>query len=70
MHQKITSYAIIETVSSREKPSRMFQCINTWAGGRRDKAFTRKLIWERSLSAEPGGGNPRKRGLIRLRCGR
>jgi hypothetical protein len=42
MHQKITSYAIIETVSSREKPSRMFLCIN----------------------------NPRKRGLIRIRCGR
>jgi len=70
MHQKITSYAIIERVSSREKPSRMFHCINTWAGGMRDKAFTRKLIWERSLPADPGGGDPRKPGLIRLGCGR
>jgi hypothetical protein len=70
MHQKITSYAIIETASSREKPLRMFQCINSWPGGRRDKAFTRKLIWERSLWPDPGGGNPRKRDLIRLRCGR
>jgi hypothetical protein len=70
MHQKLTSYAIIETVSSREKPSRMFQCISTWPGGRRDEALTRKLIRERILLADQGSGNPRKRDLILLRCGR
>ena len=38
----------------------MFQCINTWAGGRRDKAFTRKLIWELELVGGSGWRQPKE----------
>ncbi len=44
-------------LSSRERPAGVFRRTYTEDGGRRDEAFTRNLIWERSpslVSAERG----------------
>jgi hypothetical protein len=50
MPGKITYYAIIDGLSSRERPAGVLRRIYTEDGGRRDEAFTRKLMWERSWS--------------------
>ena len=56
MPDKVTYYAILNDLSSREQPSGVFRRTYT-DDGRLDEAFTRKLIWERSwllVSAERG----------------
>ena len=50
MPDKITYYAIIDGLSSRDRPAGVFRRIYTEDGGRRDEAFTRDLVWERSWS--------------------
>jgi hypothetical protein len=57
MPDKVTYYAMIDGLSSRERPTGVFRRIYTDDGGRRDEAFTRNLVWERSwslVSAERG----------------
>ncbi len=57
MPDKITYYAIIDDLSSRERPAGVFRRTYFDDGGRRDEAFTRNLVWERSpslVSAERG----------------
>ena len=50
MPDKITYYAIIDSLSSREWPAGVLRRIYTEDGGKRDEAFTRNLMWERSWS--------------------
>ena len=57
MPDKITYYAIVNELSSRERPSGVFRRTYFEAGGKRDEAFTTDLVWERSaslVSAERG----------------
>ena len=57
MPDKVTYYAIIDSLSSRERPSGVFRRIYMEDGGKRDEAFTRNLTWEHSwslVSAERG----------------
>jgi hypothetical protein len=57
MPDKVTYYAIVNDLSSREQPAGVFRRSYTEDGGRSDEAFTRKLIWEYStslISAERG----------------
>ena len=57
MADKITYYAVVNDLSSRERPAGVFRRSYTEDGGRLDEAFTRNLIWERSwllVSSERG----------------
>jgi hypothetical protein len=57
MPDKVTYYAVIDDLSSRERPAGVFRRTYTEAGGLRDEAFTRDLVWEPSwllISAERG----------------
>ena len=56
MPDKVTYYAVVNDLSSRERPAGVFRRTYTEDGGV-DEAFTRNLIWERSrllVSAERG----------------
>ena len=57
MLDRVTYYAIIDDLSSRELPAGVLRRIYFETGGRRDEAFSRDLIWERTallVSAERG----------------
>jgi hypothetical protein len=57
MPDKVTYYAVVDDLSSRERPAGVFRRTYTEAGGKRDEAFTRNLVWEFSpslVSAERG----------------
>ena len=57
MPDKIMYYAVVDDLSSREQPAGVFRRTYYEAGGLRDEAFTRNLIWENSstlVSAERG----------------
>jgi hypothetical protein len=57
MPDKVTYYAVIDELSSRERPAGLFRRTYTEAGGLRDEAFTRNLVWKSSsslVSAERG----------------
>ena len=57
MPDKVTYYAVVDDLSSRDQPAGVFRRIYTEDGGRSDEAFTRNLIWEFSpalVSAERG----------------
>jgi hypothetical protein len=57
MPDRVTYYAIVDELSSREKPAGVFRRTYFEAGGRRDEAFSRDMTWERSwllASAERG----------------
>jgi len=57
MSNKITYFAIIDELSSRERPAGVLRRILLEHGGRRDEAFTRDLVWKQSpslASAERG----------------
>ena len=58
MPDKITYYAIVDDLSSREQPAGVLRRIYFEAGGRRDEAFTQDLVWERTamlvIAAERG----------------
>jgi hypothetical protein len=57
MPDKVTYYAIVDDLSSRERPAGVLRRIYFEAGGRRDEAFSRDLVWERAsllASAERG----------------
>ena len=50
MPDKVIHYAVIDERTSRERPAGLFRRTYTEAGGRRDEAFTRNLVWKRSVS--------------------
>jgi len=57
MPDRVTYYAVVNDLSSRERPTGVFRRTYTEDGGKLDEAFTRNLIWERSwllVSAERG----------------
>ena len=57
MPDKVTYYAAVNELSSRDRPAGVFRRTYIEDGGRLDEAFTRNLIWERSwllVSAERG----------------
>jgi hypothetical protein len=57
MPDKVTYYAIVDDLSSRERPAGVLRRIYFEVGGRRDEAFSQDLLWERTsllFSAERG----------------
>jgi hypothetical protein len=50
MPDKVTYYAIIDDLSSRERPAGVFRRTYFESGGKCDEAFTIDLVWERSAS--------------------
>ena len=57
MPDKITYYAIVDDLSSREQPAGVLRRIYFQTGGRQDEAFSQHLVWERTamlVSAERG----------------
>jgi hypothetical protein len=57
MPDKVTYYAVVNDLSSRERPAGLFRRTYTEDGGRSDEAFTTNLQWEYStslISAERG----------------
>jgi len=50
MPDKVIYYAIVNDLSSRDRPAGLFRRTYTEAGGLRDEAFTRNLVWKGSLS--------------------
>jgi len=57
MTDKVTFYAIIDDLSSRERPAGVLRRIYFEVGGRRDEAFSRELVWKPTallISAERG----------------
>jgi hypothetical protein len=57
MPDKVTYYAVLDDLSSREQPAGVFRRTYTEDGGRSDEVFTRNLNWEFSpelISAERG----------------
>lgn len=57
MANKVIYYAVVNDLSSRDRPAGLFRRTYTGAGGLRDEAFTRNLIWKNSstlVSAERG----------------
>jgi len=57
MPDKVTYYAVVDDLSSRDQPAGVFRRTYTEDGGRSDEVFTRDLNWEFSpelISAERG----------------
>jgi hypothetical protein len=57
MPDKVTYYAVVNDLSTRDRPAGLFRRTYTEAGGLRDEAFTRNLVWKNSsslVSAERG----------------
>ena len=57
MPDKVIFYAVVNDLSSRERPAGVFRRTYTEDGGKLDEAFSRNLIWERSwllISSERG----------------
>ena len=57
MPDKVIYYAVVNDLSTRERPAGLFRRTYTEAGGLRDEAFTRNLVWKNSaslVSAERG----------------
>jgi hypothetical protein len=57
MPDKVIYYAIVNDLSSRERPAGVFRRTYFETGGKCDEAFTTDLVWERSaslVSAERG----------------
>ena len=57
MPDRITYYAIVDGLSSREKPAGILRRVYFESGGRRDEAYSQNLVWERTsllVSSERG----------------
>jgi hypothetical protein len=50
MPDKVTYYAVVDDLSSRDQPAGVFRRTYFESGGKRDEAFTTDLEWERSAS--------------------
>jgi len=57
MSDKVTYYAVVNELSSRQSPAGLFRRTYFESGGKSDEAFTTDLVWARSaslVSAERG----------------
>jgi len=57
MPDKVIYYAVVNDLSTRERPAGLFRRTYTETGGLRDEAFSRNLVWKDSsslVSAERG----------------
>jgi hypothetical protein len=57
MADRVIYFAVVNDLSSRDHPAGLFRRTYTEAGGLRDEAFTRNLLWKSSsslVSAERG----------------
>ena len=57
MPDEVTFYAVIDNLSSRERPAGVLRRTYFETGGRRDEAFSRDLVWKSTallVSAERG----------------
>ena len=57
MADKVIYYAVVNDLSTRDRPAGLFRRTYTEAGGLRDEAFTRNLVWKNSselIAAERG----------------
>ena len=57
MPDEVTYYAIVDGLSSRERPAGVLRRTYFEVGGRRDEAFSTDLVWESTtllVSAERG----------------
>jgi hypothetical protein len=57
MPDKVTYYAVVNELSSRQHPAGLFRRSYFESGGKSDEAFTTSLVWKRSsslVSAERG----------------
>ncbi len=57
MADRVIYYAVVNDLSSRERPAGLFRRTYFESGGKRDEAFTRNLVWKSSaslVSAERG----------------
>ena len=57
MPDKVTFYAVLDNLSSRERPAGVLRRTYFESGGRRDEAFSRGLVWKSTtllVSAERG----------------
>jgi hypothetical protein len=50
MPDKVIYYAVVNDLSTRDRPAGLFRRTYTEAGGLRDEAFTRNLAWKNSSS--------------------
>lgn len=50
MPDKVIYYAVVNDLSSRDRPAGLFRRTFTAAGGLRDEAFTKDLVWKDSSS--------------------
>ena len=50
MADKVIYYAVVNDLSTRDRPAGLFRRTYTEAGGLRDEAFTRNLVWKNSSS--------------------
>jgi hypothetical protein len=50
MPDRVIYYAVVNDLSSRDRPAGLFRRTYTEAGGLRDEAFTRSLVWKSSSS--------------------
>jgi hypothetical protein len=50
MPDKVIFYAVVNDLSTRDRPAGLFRRTYTEAGGLRDEAFTRNLVWKNSSS--------------------
>ena len=50
MPDKVIYYAVMNDLSTRDRPAGLFRRTYTEAGGLRDEAFTRNLVWKNSSS--------------------
>jgi hypothetical protein len=50
MPDKVIYYAVVNDLSSRDRPAGLFRRTFTEAGGLRDEAFTKDLLWKNSSS--------------------
>ena len=50
MPDKVLYYAVVNDLGTRDRPAGLFRRTFTEAGGLRDEAFTRNLVWKDSLS--------------------
>ena len=50
MPDKVIYYAVVNDLSTRDRPAGLFRRTYTEAGGLRDEAFTRNLAWKNSPS--------------------
>ena len=59
MPDKTTYYAIVDDLSSRERPAGILRRVYFESGGRRDEAYSQNLVWERtSLLVSLERGDP------------